>query len=130
MRILRKIKWFLQRGRRGWADCDLWSLDMYLSGWMPHAMRRLIKIKHAVPTEIIMQFEKPDESGDFSKEAIEKALARWSDILEQIAIGFEAANTITNLDCNWKDDAEYERLKQLKQTGLTLFVEHYDSLWD
>ena len=130
MRILRKIKWFLQRGRRGWADCDLWSLDMYLSGWMPHAMRRLIKIKHAVPTEILMQFEFPDESGNFSKESIEKAIVRWSDTLEKIALGFEAANTLTNLDYNWKDDAEYERLKQLKRTGLTLFVEHYDSLWD
>ena len=22
-----RVKWFIQRGRRGWADCDVWGLD-------------------------------------------------------------------------------------------------------
>jgi hypothetical protein len=27
----RKLKWFLQRGWQGYADCDLWDFDYYLA---------------------------------------------------------------------------------------------------
>src|SRR6266852_1897293 len=29
---IKGLKWFWQRGRRGWADCDTWSFDNYLAG--------------------------------------------------------------------------------------------------
>lgn len=31
MRFFRKIKWFVQRGKRGWADCDTRNLGSYLA---------------------------------------------------------------------------------------------------
>ena len=31
-RIYYKMKFTLQRARRGWADCDTWDLDHYLDG--------------------------------------------------------------------------------------------------
>ena len=27
----RELKWFVQRGRRGWADCDTWDFPGYLT---------------------------------------------------------------------------------------------------
>lgn len=27
----RKAVWFVQRGRRGWAECDTWSVDSYVA---------------------------------------------------------------------------------------------------
>jgi len=38
---LRGLKWFIQRGRNGYADCDVWSLDQYLVDWLPKAIRQL-----------------------------------------------------------------------------------------
>ena len=29
--FLNKIKWFFQRGARGWSDCDIWNMDIYLA---------------------------------------------------------------------------------------------------
>ena len=28
---VRDIKWFIQRGKRGYSDCDVWGFDYYLS---------------------------------------------------------------------------------------------------
>lgn len=43
------IRAFIQRGRRGWADQDVWSLDGYLNSWLPDALRRLRDTKQGVP---------------------------------------------------------------------------------
>lgn len=47
--IYYSIKYFIQRGRRGWANCDTWSLDSYLNGWLPSALRYLKAHKHGTP---------------------------------------------------------------------------------
>lgn len=39
---IRKIVWFFQRGKRGWADCDWWSLDDYISQVMIDAGHALL----------------------------------------------------------------------------------------
>jgi hypothetical protein len=44
-----RSKWFIKRGRRGWADCDASSLDCYLSGWLPAALRHLKKTRRGLP---------------------------------------------------------------------------------
>jgi len=47
-----KIKWFYQRGQRGWADCDVWSVDYYLVRILPSMLRRLAVTSHGHPPEI------------------------------------------------------------------------------
>lgn len=37
----RRVRWFIQRGRRGWADCDAWSLDCYIARILAQALPRL-----------------------------------------------------------------------------------------
>jgi len=29
--FIKRIKWFFQRGVRGWGDCDIWDMDIYLA---------------------------------------------------------------------------------------------------
>ena len=43
MDLYYEVKWFIQRGRRGYSDRDTWSLDQYLASWMPEALERLEK---------------------------------------------------------------------------------------
>lgn len=39
--ILKNIKWFTQRGARGWADCDVPNMDLYLSSVIPAMLAKL-----------------------------------------------------------------------------------------
>lgn len=39
---IKEIKWFIQRGKRGWADCDWWNLDNYISKIMIASMDELM----------------------------------------------------------------------------------------
>lgn len=103
---IREIKWFIQRGRRGWADEDLWSLNYYLSDWMPNALEQLKKTKNSYPGNLTVK--------------------KWNKILDQMIEGFEASIK--------KDDTvdikEYKQLDKIQKKGLQLFVDYYDDLWD
>jgi len=43
LRIPRELKWFFQRGFRGYAECDGWDLDNYIINWLPQALLELTK---------------------------------------------------------------------------------------
>ncbi len=78
MNIFKRIKWFFQRGRRGWADCDWWSMNSYISDMMPDLIRKL-KDGYGCPSEF------------YDKEVKNNECHKWHEILEEMAQGFEAA---------------------------------------
>jgi hypothetical protein len=123
---LRRIKWFFQRGRRGWAHNDTWDLDSYLCSWMPDALRHLAEGVHGCPAEL---YDKEDDD----------ACHRWREILIQMADGFEAARRVvedqnyTEVDGEYdleiscaKDDADREKFK----AAIALFEKYFFNLWD
>lgn len=147
----RAVKWFVQRGRRGWSDRDLWSLDSYLAEWLPDALRALKERKHGVPMEMF------DEGSDYSPEATEIAVKRWNATLDQMIEGFVAWQRITDglyeaelgeyplrrpehvsreawaaertrrfMRC----DELLARDQKLFEAGMALFSKHWGSLWD
>jgi len=61
LRKLRPIKWFIQRGRRGWADCDVWWLHSHLERILAGALSELVNISHGHPCI----YEGPDDIMDF-----------------------------------------------------------------
>lgn len=46
---IRPIKWFWQRGRHGYSDRDLWSVDHYLFGVLSKALPDLARTTHGHP---------------------------------------------------------------------------------
>lgn len=114
---IKKIVWFFSRGKNGWAPCDTWSLDSYLSSWMPEAVRYLKKNKNGFPSNLSSDKE-------------------WEDILEKIALGFEATRKQDDLVLGKEEGAveEYQKkmddLEKVRIEGMNLFVEHYNGLWD
>ena len=108
--MFRKIKKAYQRAARGYADEDIWSLDMYLAKWMPDALRQLKNQKHGIPIEFLDSTEE------------------WDVIMDTMIAGFEAARDIQEF--NFETNQECEVLLDIWQKGGTLFVKHFFSLWD
>lgn len=45
----RKLKWFLQRGKNGYSQADLWGFDWYLSGLIARALEDFVENKMGFP---------------------------------------------------------------------------------
>lgn len=129
--MFKEIKYFIQRGRRGWSDRDAWDIDQYIAEMIPPMVRRIAKNGMGCPQEFYDNTCKNDECH------------KWNDTLEEIAQGFEAAVQIKNLSryCRWLKTPEglydhvYEkgRDKQLAKKfdrGMELFSKYFLNLWD
>jgi len=159
-RIYNETKFILQRARRGWADSDTWSLDVYLDSWMPAALRHLKEHKHGVPSctfEPEDLISRGDWQGNPSDEGMERAQARWDAIMDKMIEAFEASKRMSDgiykaelgdypmgrpsgvsIDA-WEAVTENrsaairlftERDQKIFEEGMALFVTHYHSLWD
>lgn len=120
--IPREIKWFIQRGRRGYADCDVWNLSSYLEGWLPQALRHLKINNIGCPFNL---YDKKNKDNECHK---------WNDILEEMAQGFEARTSLSNLefmdDKNVIHEDQQKKLEEKAKRGMELFVKYFDNLWD
>ena len=122
--MIKEIKWFIQRGKRGYADCDIWDFDSYLCRIIVPALRQLKEDSFGCPSEMYDKKAKNDECH------------RWSEALEEMAQGFEANEELHKPRFFLKDGEkklDLEQIKQLNekmQRGLGLFVKYFGSLWD
>jgi len=133
------IKTFIQRGKRGYADYDVWGLCYYLSDIISKSVYHLKRNQNGMPNGLTE--------------------GQWIDILNKITYTFEIAKDIVNGDAiyipikEWSD-AKYTRWcasikdinkkhtevfgmrvltkKQSKEfeEGFKLFQEYFFDLWD
>jgi len=128
----REVKWAWQRVFRGWDDRVCWSIDGYLADMIPLWMRRLQKVAHGYPstlyddvtgigTDILAIPAHRDEDPNMQK---------WINILEEIAVGFEAyRETEENKWTSVWYPAQEERLAKFEK-GFDLFRKYFPDLWD
>jgi len=126
--------WFIQRGRRGYADCDVWNLDGYLSKIIVDAVLQLKKSHHGLPVW---------EKGMTDVEAEKK----WVSILNDIIFTFSAE--LKMLDSEWTNlPKKIQTNKMLTQAeildlhimtteeteqyrrGWFYFKKYFKNLWD
>lgn len=106
--LLDNVKWFIQRGRRGYADRDVWSIDWYLCNWMPQALADLKRTTHGYPVGLSPK--------------------RWEAKIDRMINAFRVARKIQNYD--YKTREEYQAaLKQFRK-DFNVFKMHFFSLWD
>jgi len=107
----REIKWFIQRGKRGYSDSDIWGFHDYLRQILAKGLKQLAKNTHGWPDI--------DEA---------KTYKDWQKILRTMAEGFQAV-----IDY---DEKVYFNKKKMdnayeKQTeSLKLLAKWFDHLWD
>ncbi len=96
-----KIKWFIQRGKRGWADVDVWSLDYYFAKVIRDSTLHLEKTDHGHPSNLTSE--------------------EWSLILKTISSGFD-----DYIKQQYSDDMSEDEIDEL----FILFRKYYRHLWD
>jgi len=107
-----KIKSFIQRGKRGWADEDTWDFDDYLTDIIIGGMSHLKKYIHGYP---------------YTKKV--RSLREWKRILQKIIKGFKAykkACDYTKTNTKEKFDKQMKKFNE----GMKLFVKYYGAFWD
>ena len=113
--LYKEIKAFFQRGLRGYADCDLWSLGWYLMDWLPKALRQFSRDTMSYPNDLTPK--------------------KWTKILNEMADGFEAPDKCEEIyfsgEIKPEDHLENVKVanKQL-QRSLKLFTKYFTDLWD
>lgn len=106
--MFKKLKWFLQRRFRGWADCDLWDMDYHLA-------------KLILPRIRAYRDFKKENSAGYPANLTEKD---WNEILDKIVDGFELF-----LECEIGDDL-WEYAQPKIEGGLKLFGRWFGHFWD
>lgn len=157
MDTYRAIKWFIQRGKRGYSDNDIWGFYDYLAEIISKGANELERQVHGVPGELAEKFKDKDDPN-----GIDNAIVEWKRILREIAWTFEAVCKINShdwvmifdersrnkytkfynkLNLNEEEDALFEGVKfhyhvMTKEecvrykNGWKLFQKYYFNLWD
>ena len=141
----RNIKWFIQRGKRGYADCDIWGFDDYLSEIIANGIKSLKNQVHGVPNDIIKKV------GESHSSDLKKSIKEWKRILGEIQWMFETSKQISKSNLILVDNEQQrEKLENIYYTnkknsdyrvmtkneckryknGWKLFKKYYFSLWD
>lgn len=94
------LKHFIQRGKRGYADCDLWSFDTYLSDVISKALLELRDTAYSYPSEL-------------------ESFEEWQDILTEISEGFAQ----DKFDYDGFDNEKFDK-------AMALFVKYFYSMWN
>ena len=101
--IPKEIKWFYQRGRRGFSDRDVWSFDYYLADVISKGCRQLFEISHGYPFDLTEE--------------------KWKAILDTLSNEF--ADYV-----KMKDNADSKEFNKKMTTLFALFRKHFSHLWD
>lgn len=98
-----EIKYFIQRGKRGYSDRDLWDLDFYLATIISSSVKNL-------------------KDNYITYGACEK---EWISVLDDIVFAFEKEKKIIEENLQLTD-LENQRYKR----GWKFFNNHFQELWD
>lgn len=126
--MFRKIKAFIQRGKKGWADEDVWSFDHYLAGLIVGALDSLKKNSIGCPGHL------------YDKKNINNECWKWKQIIEEIRQGFKASQQLFTFDYLMaekngvlKKELDIKREQDLTKKykrGIKLFCKYFQCLWD
>lgn len=147
--IPREIKWFIQRGKHGYSDRDVWGLDTYMASVIYGSLKQLKENKCGCPAT----YNNKTKQYDYS-------VKRWNEILNEMVIGFALLNEMcsdsNSVESLWGcGNITAERRKQFEETtkkihnnvnsdvkvltfkdeqridkAFELFKEHFRCLWD
>ena len=131
-----EVKWFYQRGSRGWSDRSAWAIDIWLVNNLIPMLERLERDKHGTPSTMFRKKDGVDKHGNSTDEANILAEQRWDNVLNEIIYGLKCAKKIQDLDYDYEDKELTKRLTKSSQLqrssarSFNLIGKHLFNLWD
>lgn len=125
-----RIKYAIQRHRRGFDDTEVWNLDKTFSKFICPRLKVFIENEpHGFPANLEICY--PSElTGD---ERLDHYYELWLDILRKMLKAFQLAKD----EDAWYDSLghtptkeDWQKYSDTIDEGLQLFVKHYLGLWD
>ena len=111
--LYREVKYFLQRGWRGYADCDIWNFDHYLSILLADGLKVLAK------------------GNSYPGQGIFDDAKKWEDALKLNAKRFQ--DYIDYEEVGWEDDPDFIKMKKVykeREKAVKFMAEWFGNLWD
>ena len=135
------IKTFIQRGKRGYGDSDLWDFFDYLSDVISNGIKDLKEIQSILPTIETLNLKETSWKDNEPEEVAQK---RWDSILNKIIKTFKIAKKISREGFLYHERKDIrERMRKVSkarviskkewkeyQEGWKLLQKHFFSLWD
>ena len=131
-----EVKWFYQRGSRGWSDRSAWSIDTWLVDNLIPMLERLKRDKHGTPILMYRKKDGVDKDGNSTDEAHRLAEQRWNNVLNEILYGLKCAKKLQDMDYDYEDKELTKRLTKSSQLqrssarSFNLIGKHLFNLWD
>ena len=125
-----EVKWFYQRGSRGWSDRSAWSIDIWMVDNLIPMLERLKNDNHGTPMSMFKKKDGVDKDGNSTDEAHRLAEQRWDNVLNEIIYGLKCAKKIQDLDYDYEDKELGIRLTKSSKRSFELIGKHLFSLWD
>ena len=125
-----EVKWFYQRGSRGWSDRSAWSIDTWLVDNLIPMLERLKRDKRGTPLSMFRKKDGVSKNGISTDEADRLAAQRWDNVLREIIYGLKCAKKIEDSDYDYEDKELTKRLTKSSQRSFELIGKHLFSLWD
>lgn len=123
--FFKEIKYFFQRGFRGYSDEDIYDIDVWFCKIFPLMLRDLSKHLDKVPQapmSLLKEIREIPAYENYTDEEIEIAFAKWQAILEDMASSFEKGN-------RYNDALSQSEKERLKNKAFDLLKEHFYDLW-
>ena len=136
-------KHFIQRGKRGYADCDYWNLDYYIAEVMAPMLKQLKESPmRGIPNNLLVKHGLNDET-EWNEKAESLAVEEYNKIFDDMIWTFQTCIDVGNdgkmLYIESKnEDEEFiknynmltkEEMDRLKQ-GFDYFRDYFFDLWD
>jgi hypothetical protein len=117
---VREVKYFVQRGQRGWSDRDWWSTDYYLLKILPPILRKYATDGVSYPGTV--DYDTPEKWS--------AALLKAADDIEAYFIYDEHRNFPKTKKAQYKYHEENRKAQARTTAGMQFVVDNFLSLWD
>lgn len=132
----KEIKWFLQRGFRGYSDRDVWAMDIWFENTIIPMLEQLQKTKHGYPMDMTEQQWNItlDNMINYFKESTEKYCSEKNEYEEEYLNSMYEDNQedFKKLRDKWLDREEKiaDYKTHMKDKAFKLFSKYFYNLWD
>lgn len=130
MDIYRRVKWFIQRGCRGYSDRDLWSWSTHMNRMMPKILRFYRENKHGIPMEFCMDMDvfSPTYGQERSEEDWHLSGEKWGAVLDKMIAGFEAGIRCEDMPSSYEPELgehPFRRPKHISREAWAAWRDEY-----